>query len=309
MGYFKNLKLNEEMLVFALFAFGVALSIVVIILMSYLFIRKNKNRWKANMNMDLMLTKQKSTLDKLINDIEKQADKSKLKINAKVLTVVLLMLSVLSFVLTLSHFKNLTAAVLIAFTVYSVPDYIFFVLYNNLNKKIEDQIVVGIRIFTAEYIKSKNLEKSIVETSKRVQDPVGTYFAQAYEDMLMGYPIESVISRMANKSHNEYWQIFSQLLHQLRIDSTVITLFTDLVVRVERNIELTRHNDSTLTSERTLGLIMSLTPLPAYFFMRHVVPETTYFVTQTTIGQFILIFSFSATLIFLYVDKFSRKHG
>lgn len=311
MGYFQDLisRLNIDgiTLNFGLFSFGLSLTIVTLALSIISLARKKKDRWKANTNMDRMIVKQKDSLDKLISAMEKQAERSQVKLNAKVLTLSIIVLAIVSFIMTLQHFKNLPAAVLLAATIYSVPDYIFFLLQDRLNKKIEDQVVVGVRVFTSEYIKSRNIEKSIAETSKRVLDPVGGFFSEAYADMLMGLPMETVISKMGSKSNNEYWRIFTQLLYHLKEDSTVINLFTDLVTRIERHIEMTRHNDSSLTSERVLGFIMALTPIPSYLFMKRVVPETTYFIIESAIGRLVLIGSFASALIYLYVDKYSRR--
>lgn len=306
MGYIKNLIDNIEFEI-VLLSIGIAITFISVVLIMYFYVNSNKGKWIANTSMDVMVTKQKDSIDKLIANTEKQLQKSKIKINARRFIAITALFSALLFIVTLFHFKNFLASVLIAATFYLIPEYVFFLIQDRINKKVEDQIVIGVRVFTSEYLKNKNMEKSLAETSQRVLDPVGGYFADAYADLLMGYPYETVISKMGNRTDNKYWKIFTQLLHQLRADSTVIHLFTDLITRTERNIEATRNNDSTLSGERTLALIMSLIPIPAYLLMKDIVPETSYFINETPIGRFVLILSFASTLLFLFVDKFSRK--
>lgn len=270
-------------------------------------VRKNKDKWRSEVKNNPVLIKQNDNLDKYISEMETRLQRSKLKFNARIFFFVVLIFSLLSFILTLQHFKNFAAAVLVAVVVYSLPDYVLFLIQDRINRKVEDQIVVGVRVFTSEFLKSRNIEKSLAEASQRVKDPVGEYFAEAYNDLLMGYTFETAVTRLTVKNDNEYWKMFTQLLFQLRNDSTVISLFTDLVNRIERNIEANRHNDASLSGERILALLMSMLPIPAYFLMRNMIPETTYFIQETTVGRFILIFTFVSTLLFIYVDKYSRK--
>lgn len=304
---FINNLLSKIELEVILLSLGVSITFVAVVWLLYSWVHSKKDRWKVDTRMDVVIVRQKDSIDKFISSMEKQIQNNKVNLKAKHLFIVVAILCFGAFTISFLHFKNLVASVLIALIIFAIPDYIFFLLEERKNKKIEDLIVVAIRVFTSEFLKNKNIEKSFHETSQRVLDPVGNYFAEAYTDMLIGHPFETVMSRMAVKCNNKYWGIFIQLLYQLRDDSVVINLFTELVTRVERSIEATRHSDSTLAGERTLALITSLVPIPAYLFMRKIVPETTYFITETTVGKLVLISSFISTLLFLYVDKFSRR--
>lgn len=286
---------------------GIALLVSLIIYQVAKFIKKRKDKWKATAQRGQIAIPQNEAIDSYINAVESRMLKSKIKFNARIFVVILFTLSILLFIFSLRHFKNFAASVLLSIAFFSLPDYIFFLIQDKINKRVDDQIVVGVRVFTSEFLKSRNIEKSMAETSQRVKDPVGGYFAEAYNDTLMGYRFETTVARMSEKNDNEYWKMFCQLLFQLREDSTVISLFAELVNRIERNIEASRHNDSSLSGERILALLMSLLPIPAYFVMRNIIPETTYFIQETAVGRFILIFTFVSTLLFLYVDKYSRK--
>lgn len=309
MEYFKNLISSIDSTI-AILSLGITVVIVGIaygLYLAFKSVKEKKNKWKSNVKNNPTLIKQNDAIDKYVDDVERRLARSKVKFNARIFVLILTIFALLSFMFTLQHFKNFAAAVLVGIVVFSLPDYVLFLLQDRINRKVEDQIVVGIRVFTSEFLKSRNIDKSLAEASLRVKDPIGEYFAEAYNDLLMGYSFETVVSRMSVKNDNEYWKMFAQLLFQLRGDSTVISLFTELVNRVERNIEANRHNDASLSGERILALLMSLLPIPAYFIMKNMVPETTYFMQETTVGRFVLVFTFVSTLLFIYVDKYSRK--
>jgi Flp pilus assembly protein TadB len=308
MGYIKNL-INHADIYTVLFSLGLGVVITGIVFLVYFYVSAKRGKWRANMKMDAMAAKQKDAIDKFIDSTEKNMSKSKLKlkISPKAFVFATAAISVILFIWSFVVFKNLFASILLSIIAFSIPDYMFFIMQDRLDKKIQEQTLIGVRVFTAEFLKTRNIEKSMAEASQRVPYPVGDYFADAYGNMLMGHSFDSVISRMNTYTDNNHWKIFVQLLYQLRGDSTVIHLFTDLITRIERGIEASRNNESTLSGERTLALIMSLIPLPAYFMMRDVVPETAYFVVETGIGRLVLVLSFISTLMFLVVDKYSRK--
>lgn len=308
MGYFESL-IKHFNLFTVLFSLGISVAIVSLGVFVFNYFYSRKHKWRANIKMDLMSGRQKDAIDKLIDYTEANISKSKIRfrISPKMFVFILAFVSITLFFVTLIIFKNLFASILISVIIFSVPDYVFFVYRDKLDKKIKNQTLVGVRVFTSEYLKTRNIEKSMAEASQRVSYPVGDYFGDAYGNLLMGHSFDSVVANMNSYTENNYWRIFVQLLYQLRSDSTVIHLFTDLITRIERGIEQDRTSESSLSGERTLALIMSLIPLPAYFLMRNIVPETAYFVVETKTGRLVLILSLVSTLMFLVVDKYSRK--
>ena len=211
--------------------------IITVIAYFLIFVFKtNKDKWKVKVSMNPFIVNQKDSLTQWIDMVDKRLKKSGFKARGKIVIIINVIISIFAFILTLDLFKNLTAAIFFAATFFIIPEYILFLLETKRKMKIEDQMITAIKMFTAEYLNTKNIEKSFAEVSTKVLDPIGSYFADAYMDILMGHSFDSVLSKLSIRVDNEYWQMFIQLIHQLKDDSQAITLFTDLVSRLEKSI-------------------------------------------------------------------------
>ena len=80
--------------------------------------------------------------------------------------------------------------------------------------------------------------------------------------------------------------MFIQLIHQLKDDSQAITLFTDLVSRLEKSISLSRDNEVSLGGEN-ISFNYGIVTITSILFMSNVVPETITFVVETVVEDFL----------------------
>lgn len=302
MGYIEN-----KTLITLFFSLGVGLVISTVIYIAYLTIKKNRNRWKTNISMNPFVVTQRDNFTKWIDSIDKRLRKNSIKAKVKNIVFISVVISIITFFVSLNIFKNITAAIFLSATFFVIPEYILFIYESKRKMMIEDQMITAIKIFTAEFMKTKNIEKSFAEISTKVLDPIGGYFSDAYIDILTGHPFNNVIARLSTRIDNEYWQMFIQLIYQLNDNSRTINLFTDLVTRIEKSINLSRNNEMSLAGERILALIMAILPLPTYYFMSSVVPETVTFVVETMAGRTLITASFISIFLFVFLDKMLRR--
>lgn len=302
MGYLEN-----QALITILFSLGIAITTTVVIYLIAYFYRENKDKWKVKISTNPFIVNQRDELTKWVDTVDKRLKKSGIKARTKIIVIINILIAVIAFIFSLKLFQNIIAAIFFAIIFFIIPEYVLFLYEAKRKMKIEDQMVAAIRIFTAEYFNTKNIEKSFAEVSTKVIDPIGGYFADSYMDILMGHSFDNVMSKLSSRVDNEYWHMFVQLIFQLRDDSQAIFLFTDLVSRIEKSIELSRDNETSLGGERIVALVMALLPLPVYYFMASIVPQTTIFIVETVTGRIVITGSFISIFIFIFLDKMLRK--
>lgn len=285
----------------------IGLVTVILITILYKAIKTKDNRWKINIDVNQIRLVQKDAIDDWVNNLDKRLKKQGVHIKTKRLIVINIIVVITIFVLSINTFHNLTASLLLSLTIVTIPEYLINLLEDRYKRKVEDNMIVAVRIFTTEFIKTKSLDKCFAAIASRVVDPIGKYFADAYNEMLSGYKMDKVLEKLATKIDSEYWIMYVQLIHQVRVNSHVIKLFPELVSRIEDHIELSRSNNASLAGERVMALIMAVIPIPAYFFMRSIVPETTTFVTQTGIGRLLVTIAFLSIFIFVVLDRLLRR--
>lgn len=302
MGYFRN-----QVLVYGLFSIGVGVVFSVFAYSVFYLVNRNKERWMVDIKSNRFVLHGKDNISIWVDTVDRRIAESGLKLKTKSIILFNMLIAIGAFFMSLKLFNNFVASVFFGAIFFIIPEYILFLYESKREMKIEDQMVVAIRIFVSEFLKTKNIEKSFSEVSTKVPDPVGGYFADAYMDILTGHTFNSAVARLATRVNNEYWKMFIQLIFQLKTDSHVIALFTDLVSRIERSIELSRSNEASLGGERVLALIMSLLPVPIYYFMANIVPETVTFVVDTVVGRILITASFLSIFLFVFLDKLLRR--
>lgn len=241
-------------------------------------------------------------INQWIDATEKNLRKADYKINALTYLILGASLSVISFFIGIYLFKNFTASILLAVSFFILPEHWLNIKNKRKEEKIKEQMLVAIRIFSAEFLQTPQIEKGIEAVGKRVGDPVGKFFRQAHKELIIK-DTDIALANLANNLSNEYGKLFVQLLEMAKKDSTVSFMFPELLNKIERNIEATRKNKSDLSGEKVLSLIMALIPIPVYLIMSYLVPETSYFLAETSIGRLIIIVAFGSILLWAVLDS------
>jgi pilus assembly protein CpaF len=245
----------------------------------------------------------KVPFDEWVHTLERSIRQSNLKINAGLYIAASLLASVAAFFFSLAFLKNLTASIFLALAFLVIPEHILNILIQRKREKTKEQMVAAIRIFTAEYLQTPQLEKALDAVGRRVADPVGGAFRRAYTELMLGKNADMVLAGLARNINNEYGIMFVQLLKLSLHDASISSLFAELLERIESNIELSRKNHANLTGERVLALMMTCIPIPAYFLMSRIIPETTHFLAETFIGRTIITIAFGSIFIWALLDR------
>ncbi len=286
---------------------GITIVTVLILYVIYKGYARQKNRFRASVEAGRFVMEQKDNLEKWIDSTEKRIKKNNLKIKAKRYIFLSIFSFLIAFVLGIKMFKNVTATILFSAVFLVIPEYLLSLYEDSIDRKIEDQLAIAIRLYTAEFIQKKPIQKIFSTMSTKINDPVGKYFSDAYYELITGSPVDVVLSRLTSKFNSNYGKMFIQLIHQSQKNSNVINLFPELLMKIENHIELSRNNKTSLAGDRLQAFIMSLLPIPAYFAMSRFFPETKIFVTDTYYGRLIITLSFLSIFVFIILDRFIRR--
>ena len=282
---------------------GITVSILLMLLYKlkgqrFRFISQHQARHRQNAS-DL----KDSMFYKWVELTEKNMKKIGIKINIIWYVALSILFSIATFFISMMFFKNVTASILISAFSFIIPEHLIDMMNQRQQDKISQQMTAAIRVFTAEFIQTPQIERGFEVIGKRIEDPVGALFRRAHMELVIGRDPEIVLSRLAGQIDNEYGQMFIQLLRLAKHDSSTTPLFTDLLEKIENHLEMDRKNKIALTGERLLALFMTLIPIPAILIMSRVVPETMYFLTEVTIGRMITMLSFASMLVWIIIDK------
>lgn len=283
---------------------GIAGTVLAIFTAIYKIMIKRLNRFKINVDLDNLLLQQRTIADKWITDLEKKVRATNLNIKVKKFILYKVVIIGATFIISIIYFKNFTASLFLSISMFFVPDYIIHLLDDRRKSREEEQLIIAIRIFTAEYLQHYQLEKVFDTIYNRVPSPLGTYFGDAYYDLMVAKPAESVLANLSAKIDNYYGKMFIHLVMQIKKDSTVINLLPDLLVKLEESLGLEQTNKTSISGERVLAFIMATSPIPVYFFMRTVVPEIEYFVINTMLGRLLITTTFLSLFLFIILDRF-----
>lgn len=286
---------------------GITMLIILTVYMIYKGYARNRDRFKSSIEASRFVIEQKDNITKWIESTEKRIKKNNMKIKAKKYILLSLVSFVVAFIFSINVFKNITASILFSAIFLVIPEYIISLYEDSLEKKVEDQLAAAIRLYTAEFLQKKPMQKIFSMLSIKINDPVGKYFSDAYYEMITGSPVDIVLSRLTSRFNSSYGKMFIQLIHQSQKDSNVVNLFPELLIKIENHMELSRSNRTSVEGDRVQAFIMSLLPIPAYFVMARFFPETTIFIRDTYYGRLIITLSFLSIFVFIILDRFIRR--
>lgn len=240
---------------------------------------------------------------KWVSMMEKSMKRAGVKINVPAYIAVSAALAALAFAGSLSVFENVTASIMLASSVFIMPQHAFEIMRQKKEEKTKEQMVAAVRIFTAEFLQAPQIERGFKAVGERVADPVGEAFRNAHMELVVGREADAVLAKLSERLGGDYGQMFVQLLRLAKNDSSATELFADLLEKIESSIEMGRKNEANLAGEKMLAFIMACCPIPAYLMMARLVPETSYFLAKTAIGRIIVMASFGSMLIWALLDR------
>lgn len=287
-------------------SFGSGISISLILFLFYKAIKKKLEYGQLKRRFRLtqaLIDVEDSKVGKWVAMTENNIKKAGIKINIITYLVICTISATAAFFGSMYLLKNLTGSLLFTACFFVLPEHAITLVNQKRQEKIQDQLIGAIRIFTAEFLQTPQIERGFEAIGNRIGNPIGGYFKRANTELVIGTDQDVVLSTLANKLDTEYGRMFVQLARLASNDSSISPLFTELLEKIENNIETNRKNYSNLVGERMLALMMTCIPIPTFFFMTKVVPETTYFLANTSLGRLIVILTFGSMLTWAILDR------
>lgn len=288
-------------------ALSIAILMTLLIYICYKTYINSRGKFRSSVEANKFILEQKDNITKWIENTEKRIRKNNIKIKARRYITISILSFLAAFVFSINIFGNITASILFSAIFLVIPEYLISLYEDSLNKKTEEQLLGTIKLYTAEFIQRKPMQKIFSTISTKINDPVGKYFSDAYYELITGVPTSIVLSRLTSKFNSNYGKMFIQLIMQSQKDSNVINLFPELLMKTEDHLELLRNNKTNIAGDRLQAFIMSLLPIPAYFAMAYFFPETKMFIKETYYGRLVITLSFLSVFIFIILDRFIRR--
>lgn len=201
-------------------------------------------------------------------------------------------------------FKNPVPATFGAVLCVLIPDQLAYQRRSKHRSEVIEQLAVAIRLFAGEYTVSPKIDRCLAVVGRRVPDPVGKIFREAYIDIIYGKRPDDVYLQMAKELDTPYGHMFVQILRAAQAQGqTIAPLFHDLVSRIAVAQELEKQNKGEISGERAIGLFLAILPLPLYLVLQRWIPESNMFLTGTVAGKFIVFMSFVSGITWFFVDR------
>lgn len=186
----------------------------------------------------------------------------------------------------------------------SVPTALIEVRIKKRVALFNDQILEAFQLFITEYTTIRSVQKTIVEISSKLKNPLRKEFERLGRKLNSGEPIEECFLEFAERTQNKWTLIFAQMM---------ITYFrnggdfTEQLLNITKNITnekiLTETNTTELSSMRTINVIMNALVPVAYVMNRFINPEDAKVFVETRIGRLIMFGVVIACSISLYLGK------
>mgnify|MGYP000894993788 CR=1 FL=1 len=242
-------------------------------------------------------------LQKWLAGVLNNLQKSGVKISPIRYIIFVLFGAVCGFVLGITIFQNLTAAILISASVYLIPDQLIRRRLQGIKFHKIEQLGAAVKVFAAEYADTPQVPRALKTTSRRTPEPLGAIFREADRMYMAGNNPDKICEYLIKELDFEYGKMFVQLLRVAWGDASAKPLFGRLAARIAGIQSLIMKNKSGLAYSKNMAIIINALAIPAAIGIYFLIPETMeFFVTQPT-GRLLVCAVFLNILIGLILDK------
>jgi len=210
---------------------------------------------------------------------------------------------ILSIFVGLYIFSNIVVTILMLASVVVILEQIIISLERKRKELLSQQMTAAIRIFVAEFTKNPQIENAIGEVAKQCPPPISNVFGDAYRGLIIGKPRTVVFNEMTSKLNSEHGQMFVQLIKMSDDSEYLVPMFHELESRIILHETLSHENRQQVAGERKLSVAMLLSPIPAYYVVSRLVPETYIFLTNTFFGNLIICLVFVSVIAWAFLSR------
>lgn len=221
--------------------------------------------------------------------------------------ITLVLVSAGSFIFCLVKFDNLVAAVL-----FSSASILLLEQYLRSRERLyrstmSSQMSMAVRLFTSEFSRTPQVERAISVVAANCPAPLGNVFKKAAKLFIARKPKDFVFSEMEKDMNFGYGLMFVELLRESQNSQTTVPLYHELEARITAREELEKENKEKVDGEVNLSLIMLMSPVPMYLFLRKAVPESYDFLTLTPLGRILVCSVFFSALLWAILARATER--
>lgn len=278
-----------------------------LVLIAVLYGKISRQTAAARFTIPTPIHNGRQTVDRWMKETEHKFEAIFRRSHMRRYVYVFLVLSSVSFIATYQVFNNMGAAVVVALTLFMLPQYVVGMLDDRRIKQIEEQLPIALRFFKTTYAQTKKVERGLSAVAHKLPNPIGAIFSEAHFDHLAGYPAEYIYKKMTLSLKSHYGFMFVQILQQLNKNANAVDLLEELAMKVEDHLEITREHYSKISIERLSFLILVLAPFPVYLSCQWMVPEIQRYLTQYFFGKIVIAITFVSLFLWVLVDARMRN--
>lgn len=242
-------------------------------------------------------------VDQWVEMVERQIKKLPfLSAQGKQAALFMLIFSPPAFLFGLYLFHNVVLAVLCVLLVFLAFEQKAAHRRQLYIEEVNTQLAGAIRVFSAEFASTPQVERAVGAVARRIPDPLGSIFARAHRAFLANTDPDRVFGRLAADLPSAHGRMFVQLMRLAKKGTAVGPLFNELASRVTVARELSIRARSETTGERLMSLVVTAAPLPLYLVLRAVMPEVNDFLNGTFAGRLVVFVSFASAVVFALID-------
>jgi len=209
----------------------------------------------------------------------------------------------IGFSLGIVILKNIPAALLIAISTFLLPEQYIASKIATRREKCVNQLGPAVRIFYAEFNDTPQVERALLTAGEKIKAPLGPILHRAGRQLSAGHGPDQVFANLSKKLDFYHGRMFAQLLRQAYDNSAVAPLFSRLATKVSSYQQLSKKNRSNLAYQGIMARLLNVMILPVFLLMQYVVPETTAFLIEHTIGRIIVTICFASMLVGILIDR------
>ena len=207
------------------------------------------------------------------------------------------------FLLGIVILKNVPAAIIIAVSVFLLPEQYLAGKIAQRREKIINQLAPAVRIFYAEYSDTPQVERALLITGERMSAPLGPILFRAGRQLAASHGPDVVFAELAKKLDFYHGRMFAQLLRQAYDDSAVAPLFSRLATKIASYQNLSKKNRSNLAYQGVVARLLNVLVLPVFLAMQFIMPETASFLVGHPVGRIMVTICFASILVGILLDR------
>ena len=239
-----------------------------------------------------------------INAIFIKLKKANVGLRADRIAILCLGLAACGFVLGIFLFKNLMAAILLALTIFVIPEQILVSRIQKRREVLSDQLAPASKMLHTEIMLTQNPLLALKTISENIGEPLKGVLKTTHRRLeLNAADPNRIFADMAKELDLEYGRLFAHLLKETFTGKDTFEMLDELALKCFVYSRISRNNKKILAWLRAMATILITLTIPLLIFDMVFWVSAREYLTQTQAGRIIVVISLMAIIINSIVQR------